>query len=304
MIDEVTVEECIEAYERHGTLVLASAAIGLSKSVLNRRLLDAGYRLRGGKISEADREEIYRFYRDHSGAAIDLEAFSKKLGLRKTSISRIAREFGLTSYGRAPSERAHENLKRARKDYWKTREHPRGYLGHTHGPETKEKLSAKSKEVWERMKRDKTGAMSDENLQALSDRMSKRAALPNHNVYSRSKSGVREDLGIFVRSGWEANYARYLEWLKARGEIEDWAFEPETFWFEKIKRGVRSYKPDFKVKEKGRTYYVEVKGWMDAKSKTKLARMAKYHPSVEVRLVGKKEYQAIAKVMAGLIVWE
>ena len=63
---------------------------------------------------------------------------------------------------------------------------------------------------------------------------------------------------------------------KDQGEILKWEYEPETFWFEKIKRGVRTYTPDFKVTEKdGSIIFHEVKGYMDARSKTKLKRMKK-----------------------------
>ena len=53
------------------------------------------------------------------------------------------------------------------------------------------------------------------------------------------KAGWREIGGqrIYARSRWEANYARYLEWLRANGSIAKWEHEPETFWFEGIKRG-------------------------------------------------------------------
>lgn len=86
---------------------------------------------------------------------------------------------------------------------------------------------------------------------------------------------------IYARSRWEANYARYLEFQKLWGVIADWAHEPETFWFEKIKRGCRSYLPDFRITNNdGSVEYHEVKGWMDDRSKTKIRRMAKYHPTV------------------------
>lgn len=129
---------------------------------------------------------------------------------------------------------------------------------------------------------------------------------PSENTYSAAKRGRREDLGgIYFRSGWEANYARYLNWLQQRGEIDGWEYEPETFWFEKIRRGVRSYLPDFRVHEKGRTYYVEIKGYMDPRSKTKLNRMRIYHPTVEVRVVARKEYAAIRAAVGRLIPnWE
>jgi hypothetical protein len=127
-------------------------------------------------------------------------------------------------------------------------------------------------------------------------------------AYSRGSMGRRADLGgLFVRSSWEANVARYLNFLKDRGEIFGWAYEPDTFWFEAIKRGVRSYKPDFKVwkREGADAYYIEVKGWMDAKSKTKLKRMKKYHPTVRVDVLDAKQYRALAQTVGHLLPnWE
>ena len=108
-------------------------------------------------------------------------------------------------------------------------------------------------------------------------------------LYSRTKSGRRADLGdVFFRSAWEANIARWLNFNGVK-----WEFEPTTFWFEKIRRGVRSYTPDFYLPEEDR--FIEVKGWMDAKSKTKLKRMAKYHPKVNIELLDAKRYKEITK---------
>jgi len=122
----------------------------------------------------------------------------------------------------------------------------------------------------------------------------------------RGTGGVRADIGIYVRSGWEANYARYLNFLKTAGDIIDWKFEPKTFEFEGIKRGSRFYTPDFLVTWKnGRSEYHEVKGYMDQRSATKLKRMKKYHPEVVVVLIDSKHYRGIAKSMRGLIPhWE
>lgn len=110
----------------------------------------------------------------------------------------------------------------------------------------------------------------------------------------------------FYRSRWEANFARYLEWLKVNGHIQDWEHEPETFWFNAIKRGVRSYLPDFRVTETdGRIVYYEVKGYMDAKSKTKIKRFAKYYPDLELRVIKRKEYMEIQKRLGAVIPrWE
>lgn len=110
----------------------------------------------------------------------------------------------------------------------------------------------------------------------------------------------------FYRSKWEANYARYLQWLQEHGEIQSWGHEPKTFWFEKIKRGVRSYLPDFLVVEKdGREVYHEIKGWLDAKSKTKIKRMKLYHPTIELLVIYSKDYASLKKRMSKIIPgWE
>lgn len=122
--------------------------------------------------------------------------------------------------------------------------------------------------------------------------------------YTSCKRGWAEIGGkrIFFRSSWEENYARYLEWLKGLKEIQDWDHEPDTFWFDRIKRGVRSYLPDFKViTTKGETEYHEVKGWMDSKSKTKIKRMAKYHPSVKMVIIDSNRYKALERTVSGLV---
>jgi len=122
------------------------------------------------------------------------------------------------------------------------------------------------------------------------------------------KAGWREIGGTrkYYRSLWEANYARYLEWLRFNGQLQNWEHEPETFWFEAIKRGVRSYLPDFKVTENnGDIVYHEVKGYMDAKSKTKIKRMAKYHPDVKLIVIDRKGYTAIKnKISSAIEGWE
>lgn len=94
------------------------------------------------------------------------------------------------------------------------------------------------------------------------------------------------DKRIFVRSRWEFYYAIFLQQLKQQGQIIDWEYEKKTFWFDKIKRGVRSYKPDFEVFHlNGTSELVEVKGYMDDRSKTKITRMRIYYPKINLRIV-------------------
>lgn len=127
------------------------------------------------------------------------------------------------------------------------------------------------------------------------------------NMYSRTKGGKREDLNdVYFRSSWEANYARYLNFLKDNGDIQDWNYEVDVFEFEGIKRGCREYIPDFKIYENdGRIVYHEIKGYMDQKSKTKLKRMAKYHPDVELIVIGEDEYRTLSNQVRNFIPnWE
>jgi hypothetical protein len=100
-----------------------------------------------------------------------------------------------------------------------------------------------------------------------------------------AKIGDKEP--IYFRSSWEYYYAIFLEKLRKENKIIDWKHEPKCYWFEDIKRGVRSYLPDFCVLHlNNQEEWAEVKGYYDSKSKTKMKRMAKYHPDVKIRLVG------------------
>lgn len=101
----------------------------------------------------------------------------------------------------------------------------------------------------------------------------------NYKAWTDFADGKR----YYIKSKWEYKYGLYLEYLKKIKYIKDWQYEPDTFWFDKIKRGVRSYKPDFKIFNNDDSIeYVEVKGYWDAKSLTKIKRMKIYHPEVKL----------------------
>jgi hypothetical protein len=122
----------------------------------------------------------------------------------------------------------------------------------------------------------------------------------------RGQGGKRADLdNRYYRSCWEANVARYLNWLQAHGEIRGWDYEAQEYAFP-VKRGVRFYKRDFCVYENtGAEVLWEVKGWMDAKSRTALNRMAKYYPAVKIIVIDEVQYKAIARTMRHIIpTWE
>lgn len=178
------------------------------------------------------------------------------------------------------------------KNHIATNGHPKGALGMKHSAETKKTISQKSKEFWDNATPE---YKSDVSLKALKTKVAKGISIAPRKA--SWKAGWREIGGIkkYYRSRWEANYARYLVALKDGGLIQDWKHEPTTFWFEAIKRGTRSYLPDFLVVDlDGAEVYHEVKGWMDDRSKTKLKRMKIYHPNVCVKVIEKAEYKALA----------
>ena len=187
------------------------------------------------------------------------------------------------------------------KEYHKTHKHPKGFKGHKHTNEAKDKISLASLKKWEivtpselekrkykqRITKIKNGTLNPMKNQA--------------NPYSRTKSGKREDLNnTFFRSAWEANIARYYNFIGVK-----WQFEPKTFIFKNIKRGSVSYTPDFYLPEEDK--WVEVKGWMDNKSKTKLKRFEKYYPEEykKLILITEKEYKEIKNKVSSFIKnWE
>jgi len=106
---------------------------------------------------------------------------------------------------------------------------------------------------------------------------------------------------IYFRSSWEYYYSLFLEKLRQERKILDWKHEPKCFWFEGIKRGVRSYLPDFCITHlNGTEEWSEVKGYFDSKSQTKMKRMAKYYPDVNIRLVGSDWFKSNLKACKAL----
>ena len=231
---------------------------------------------------------------------IDIEGLAKQLNRTPASLSLKASRNGWSVSGREwPQQRKDAQAVAMKRRIATGLQIVPTFTGHHHSEDARARISAANKGK-------KVAPCSDATRLAMSVAMSRRLRAAG-NVYSNARRGRRADLGgLFVRSGWEANYARYLNWLVAQCVIKSWAYEPQTFWFERIRRGTRSYTPDFLVTRfDGSHYWVEVKGYMDPKSKTKLARMKRYHPTEEVQVVGPKEYAALVRQFDGMIAhWE
>jgi hypothetical protein len=240
-------------------------------------------------------EELKYLIKCYSNPEMNLDKVSEHLKRDKTNVCRKARSLGLTDQSRKKTIIATKNIKESSKGRWTRRQHPRGMSGKHHSKETKLVISEKTRLT---MSSPDSYVHSEENRQRCSDvahKMQTSGLLRQR--YSRGSMGKREDLGgLYVRSSWEANYARYLNWLVIQGSIKSWQYEPDEFIFEEIKRGCRSYLPDFKIFNlDGTIEYHEVKGWMDQKSATKLKRMAKYYPDIKIIVIDSDAYKILRR---------
>jgi len=156
----------------------------------------------------------------------------------------------------------------------------------------------------ETLRKDKNGVGSFCSNECKAKQMSKNP-LTVFGKIRGSHGGKRNDLNLYVRSGWEANYARYLNFLVSKHIIESWEYEPDTFEFP-VKRGSKFYTPDFKIININKEIeYHEVKGYLDAQSQTKLRRMNKYYPDINMQLIDSNVYHTIRKQFEKIIEnWE
>ena len=274
---------------------------------IRQHLIKAGYRLEGSKWTLLELETLRTAYTNKAG--VDIDILAAHLKRTEASIACKANDLKLTSprghqirtkkakaaiasAQKEVSNRPEIKIQRAEntKKWIREKGHPRGNLGGHMSPEHKEKL-----------RQILTG--SKHTREHIMKRMKSRLAHYGTLAPAAGRPGATWKQGwieiggkkLFARSSWESNYARYLQFQKEHGLITEWEHEPETFWFEGIKRGVCSYLPDFRVTTtRGTIEYHEVKGWMDNRSKTKIARMAKYHPTIKLIVIDNIRYKAIA----------
>ncbi len=235
--------------------------------------------------------------------AVQIKASRLKLKKRWRKCQNVevnmARETRSVTWNNLTPEQQHQILSARRKLVLSKIGHPKGMLGKHHSQETKDLISTihSGRKV--------SRETIEKGMKTKIERYGKVVPLIPRGSW---KAGWREigDRKIYARSVWEANYARFLEFQKIWGQIADWEHEPETFWFKTIKRGVRSYLPDFKLTlTNGNVEYHEVKGWMDPASKTNIKRMARYHPTVILKVIDAKWFRAnLAKLRGCIPEWE
>ena len=239
-----------------------------------------------------------------------LDNLSKRLGMNKTNICRKAKQLGLTNKKRICNESIKKNISKANKgnipwnknkkqlqttgeknpyygkkhaieerkimskkvkEHIKKNGHPKGFLGHKHTIKSREKMSKKVKNAW----KDPNSKMNTIEFREKRAKISSNRIITlmknGWNPYSNARGGKREDIGIYVRSKTEANYIRYLNFMKIK-----WEYEPKIFYFEGIKRGTLSYTPDIYLPEEDK--WIEIKGWFTKRAKVSLKRFKRQYP--------------------------
>lgn len=113
----------------------------------------------------------------------------------------------------------------------------------------------------------------------------------NNPMYGKSpkntkgfKSGFRKDIGHYVRSSWEANFARILQYLN-----KNYKFEPDVFELIDKDKNELTYRPDFKVGDK----YYEVKGFWYDDAKEKFELFKQQYPEIEIEVINNEKYKKL-----------
>lgn len=295
---KATDEQIINAYNKTGNVWKVAKLLGMCGQSVHSRVVRLGIVHKMNKISNEDLLKIKSVY--ESGIERGdgkLKKLSAELGRTIPFISRKAKAMGLTTYSHKMAKEAVANLIIKAKSRIAIKGHPKGFLGHRHTAESKAKMSANLRKSFKNKSIEEKAEMT---LKSMKTKVQKYGANRWFNPRNKSswKAAWRKvgSKKIFFRSRWEYNYAVYLQYLKKNKQIKKWEHEPQVFWFEKIKRGVRSYLPDFRVTlNDGSIEYHEVKGWYDKASQLKTKRMAKYYPDIKLKMIFSKDYLALEK---------
>lgn len=191
--------------------------------------------------------------------------------------------------------RTEENKRKIRESLLKTyKERPeilknrkRSVIKHT--KESKRKTSETLKNTWQRIK-------NSPHILERNRKISK--ALIGHKTNEGSgvaKGGIREDIGHYVRSSWEANFCRLLKSKNIKYE-----YEPKTFWLNDNNREI-TYTPDIFYNNK----FIEIKGMWRVNDKRKVELFIQQYPNIKIIIIDSNKYSKLQKRYSKVIKnWE
>lgn len=248
---------------------------------VHERLTKLGVINKMRTFSEAERAILMEQYAKYADSG-RLHELARKMGRTKHYICRQAGLLGLTDWSRVGSFVDPRPLRA----WMASHPHPRGMLGKHH--------NFTDEQVAETTRKHHATKMARYGKLVVN-----RPTTTSHRADWR----VVGDREVFFRSRWEANYGRYLQWLKDGNQLTEWEHEPETFWFKGGKRGdVCAYLPDFRVTAlDGGISYHEVKGWMSPRSEASISQMRKHYPTIELVVISETAYKKIETQVSRLI---
>lgn len=300
----------VDFYRNKTPLDIVSEKLNRSKSAVRTKAYTLGITNNEHFFTDEEKKYIRENYKSYN-----LREIAKTLGREKNyhNICRLAKQMGLERTGKKKEKlkpkkpnkyKNEEERNRAQsirhKKWHKENEHPRGMLGKTHSVEYRKEISKRVKNYYANASERELLLRSWRQRQTKIKNGTLNPQANNGTPYSRARGGKRKDLNnTYFRSAWEANVARYYNYIGVK-----WEFEPKTFVFENIKRGSVSYTPDFYLPDEDK--WIEVKGWMDSKSKTKLKRFKRYYPKEyeKLELIDQSKYKEIKKLAPFIKNWE
>ncbi|MEK9167597.1 MAG: DNA polymerase III subunit alpha [Patescibacteria group bacterium] len=109
--------------------------------------------------------------------------------------------------------------------------------------------------------------------------------------------GYRKDLGHYVRSNWEADFARIL-----LHQGLSYEYEPRTFPVTLPDGSPTNYTPDFYIPSQ-ETYY-EIKGWLHDDDRLKMEEFQRQYPDIKLVIIGATKFAEFALKYRSLVAWE
>lgn len=276
-------EQLIESYNKLHSVWKVANEFGMCGQNVWERLNKLGYTDKD-KWTDEQLNTLRDYYSKDYTEPLNIHELEKLFGRDKTNICRKAKEIGLTTNrNRKRTKEVVSAMSNRMIEWHKTHEHPRG--AYKIGKVT---IVCKS-----------CGKLFDK-FPASKQLYCSRRCGSNHKQSNGLQGyaiiGKRPDLNNqYFRSRWEANYARYINYLvSTEGLIKSWEYEPQTFNFDKVRTKPFCYTPDFRITyNDGTIEYHEVKGWDYSNGKKARQRFKKYFPALKLILRDKSWFKSI-----------